>query len=150
LHACSYFLSADRFSRDSSNVKMTRMHTNGTGMKSTFNYAQSFTLNKVCELHNHVFYVVSIHEFFCTTGIRSNSLHSSSTSDLQSPQITNHFFFYGRTNHRSAAVAARRGELAGRRRRRRWSPVRKREGERYKNSMCFFYIKTHMYCIAFL
>ena len=44
-------------------------------------------------LHNHVFYVVSTHEFFCIIGLRSNSLHPSSTSSLQPPQITYHNFF---------------------------------------------------------
>ena len=53
---------------------------------------------------NHVFYVVSTHKFFYIIGLRSNSLHPSSTSSLHRSQIT--FFFYGRTNHRSAATAA--------------------------------------------
>ena len=54
---------------------------------------------RVCVLHNHVFYTISTHEFFCTKRLRSNSLHTSSTSSLlllldnhkiTDPQITSH------------------------------------------------------------
>ena len=63
--------------------------------------------------NNHVFYAVSTHEFFCTIELRSNSLHPSSTFNLQPSSISRQsqitrsqihrsqetIFFYGRTNH---------------------------------------------------
>ena len=76
----------------------------------------------VCLPNNHVFYVVSTHEFFYTIELRSNSLHPPSTSNFllppdnhksqdhrsTDPRITRNNFFLckdKRTNHVDRAHA---------------------------------------------
>jgi len=55
-------------------------------------------LDRVCLSNKYVFYAVSTHDFFYTIGLRSNTLHPSSTFSLYRSHITNHisqitFFF---------------------------------------------------------
>ena len=110
---------------------------------------------RVSLLRNHVFYVVLTHDFFCTIGLRSNSLNPSSTPSFHRSQITNFFLWKDKSqisrrrhcHHRHCHGRRGRGKdlpgvgagarasspvaVAGDHRcRRRRSPVRKKEGER--------------------